>query len=568
MNTNVFDLRIRTTECGQCGAPIESQRHAREIRCRYCQTVNVIAERTAEPRRQRSNSVADEIARTSQLKAQLEHPVAGHAYDLQSPPLGWNKNTNKNEQLRKLWLETKSSIVSNQDPDVCHQLLWLGFQLADSYRQSNEPQKARAVLETCLELVSDPGHHHLIRCRLASEAVVAGELEAAEAWLEECDPAPEVLELDSAYREAAALVKTAQQDYKAVLALVGKNRDSVPIQPEHGALLDQLRIHALESLGHEEQAITELQATMNLYGEQKTLTAMVKNHLAPKSVFHKKYRQLQELANRKRYQPTLLYLYCHSLTTLPLLALILLGVVTIPRCFLSADPLLGAHGYVLCPHVCNDCTGPFRTFTNWTDHGNEYSTNGPQYFCDTPKYKVNSMSKREMERQLYLFKRNELSWSPGAATYLILLIFVLPTVPVVATRRYRRKAVERVNLDAEIQALAAELGQPIPELPKPSLSSTLSSPVIALTAAVLIPLLIIVLELAFHLGRVATFPKKNVVKSCSISAIQRDIHAFPATPNPATAIPPHRNRWISPRKRDSNTPPPRAAIVARIPTNI
>ena len=78
------------------------------------------------------------------------------------------------------------------------------------------------------------------------------------------------------------------------------------------------------------------------------------------------------------------------------LSLALLGLVSIPRCTLDADPFMGAHGYLLCPSVCSGCTGPFRIHTVWQRNGAEVSTGGAQYFCRASDNHVESMSDAEL----------------------------------------------------------------------------------------------------------------------------------------------------------------------------
>ena len=173
-----------------------------------------------------------------------------------------------------------------------------------------------------------------------------------------------------------------------------------------------------------------------------------------------------------------------------------------PRCFFDADPFFGAQGYALCPSACTGCTGPFRVYTEWVHNApGESSTDGPRYFCLTSGNRVDAMSDAELESNMEKLGPYELSWAPAAATYLTLLLLLVPVVPVRAYRRHAAAARRRAALSAQVAADAAHLRVPEPQ-PVPMRSyAGLWAAVGFFAASVLVPLLIVLVELSLHAGR-------------------------------------------------------------------
>ena len=251
MTTTIFDARTRTVECSRCGAPIAAARQGGEVACRYCATLNVVATRAFDAREGRALSLADEVARLTRLQAQLEHPLQGHAYDLRRAPAGFAEGDvarpDARDRLRRAWLEAKAATAGPGEPQ--RRLLWIALALAGAHRKAGDALQARAVLETVIGLLEDAGHRHLARCRLADEALAEGDVAAAEGWLAECDPAPEVIELDGPYRAALARARSAKGEFEGALSVVGRREGDVPLEPSLRLPMAAVRIHSLEALG-------------------------------------------------------------------------------------------------------------------------------------------------------------------------------------------------------------------------------------------------------------------------------------------------------------------------------
>ncbi len=482
MKKTVFDVEVRTLECSQCGAPMITGRGGGTVQCDYCKAQSQIAVR-ARHVVERRGSMADEVARRARLKAQLDAPLTGHAYDLTRTPLGMSSVSGL-PALRKQWQRAKPQVDAS-DAEAQRALCWLAFRLADALDREGQPLAERAVLETALDLLPDEGHRHLLRCRLAMEAIAEGDLDSAEGWLGECDPEPEVLELDSPYREAKARVCLRRQDFRGVLAVVGQKRGDVPIHSAHEAACDRLRAHSLESLGERDLADAELNQSL---GKQRAnrIAAMHKEQMALGPLLR---TRTAELAKVSGGFPAAL---ASGLFVWPIAAALLLLVVTIPRCA-DMDPLLGVNGYALCPNVCESCDGPLRVVTRWSCSGNSCSTNGPQYFCPSPENRIEQMNDVMLKQSMYKLSDFELSIAPAATSYLILLVFASPLLLLRTMRRYRRDEGKRKALEREVEGLARAARLPVPTVQRSP--TGLAVALCFAGAAIAIPVLVTILEL-------------------------------------------------------------------------
>lgn len=430
-------------------------------------------------------SFASEVARRFRLKAQLEHPLAGHPYDMSIPPPGFDETSVEDaagsERLIEVFKACVTEATGTSDLEIQRRLVWTALHLEDEYERRSRADGGLAALKAALGALSDRGHKDLVRCRLALNALRAGDVAAAESWLGECDPAPEIIDLDSAYRQARALLLSEKGDFRGVLALLGDNLEELPVAKPQRPILTALRLHALESVGRHEEARVELDKASTDMGLEVVLGALARGNWAPalraeqdcvqeaarvfeaeereRARVHSRESELLRLLAERRDLRTGTRALSPPLAGAPVLALVLLLFPITPiRCFCSADPFMGMQGHLLCPHVCEGCTGPYRVHTVWNHHGGgESSTNGPQYFCQTPRNGVATMSDAEMSDKARMLGRYELHFAPAAATYLSLLVLLLPVALYLAGRTHVVSIAKRARLKQQALALHAEL---------------------------------------------------------------------------------------------------------------
>ncbi|MEJ7731576.1 MAG: hypothetical protein WKG00_20480 [Polyangiaceae bacterium] len=262
MTTTSFDIAVRTLECSRCGGPIAAPLAGARTTCRYCGAENVIAGRTRRGLTTAGQpSLGDEVARRSRLQAQVDHPLPGNPYDMRQLPPGWAPgDETRLDRLRDAWKTAKASAAGARLPAQQRALLWLALRLADAEHRGRNGLASRAVLETALDLLPDAGHRQMVLCRMVVEAAREGDLAAAEAWLAECDPAPEVLDVDGVHRAAQAWVARGKRDPLGMLAVVGATAAEVPTAPGCAVDLAALRADALESMSRIPEAYAELKA--------------------------------------------------------------------------------------------------------------------------------------------------------------------------------------------------------------------------------------------------------------------------------------------------------------------
>jgi hypothetical protein len=123
---------------------------------------------------------------------------------------------------------------------------------------TTHPARARAIRETALELLPDPGHKHMLRCALSRAACLQRDLPSAEQWLAACDPYPGNLTLDTDYRLAASYLHTAHGRWQAVFETLGNQPNVIPIDYGRDFLAGLLRVHACEELGYTQAADGQL----------------------------------------------------------------------------------------------------------------------------------------------------------------------------------------------------------------------------------------------------------------------------------------------------------------------
>ena len=201
MSEGTFDLLVRAVACSNCGAPLKVGVEGGTVVCEFCDTTNLVQTRPQEAEHQKP-SAADEVARLARLAQQREAKV-DNPFDMSTPPKGLSEDADDatlRAELGRILAKPDDETLAADEQRIC----WIAVTLADRAKDAGDPLRARAQLEGALDHLPDAGYRHLLRARLAVLAARSGEPAAAAAWLAGCDPAPEVLALDTVYRLARA----------------------------------------------------------------------------------------------------------------------------------------------------------------------------------------------------------------------------------------------------------------------------------------------------------------------------------------------------------------------------
>lgn len=264
-----FSHAVRIVTCASCGAPLEVDVSGGDTRCSYCGAINHVGPRdeAADRARARESSRLSEMERLARLREQADR-ADGLPSGLQDlVDLDGRLRLERAEHAKARWLEARVELSDGGSFAVEERLFALTLLLVPRGHASQR----RAVLETAIELLSDEGHRHVMRCLIARYAAAAGELDAAEEWLALCLPKPLELRMDTAYRLASATIAMMRGEPKSVLALVA---EGTPLAQELRLEVDLLRLWALHALGRQGEALAAREQMTSHFTADTVLEAL------------------------------------------------------------------------------------------------------------------------------------------------------------------------------------------------------------------------------------------------------------------------------------------------------
>ncbi len=453
-----YDVRARVVECANCGAPLTIIDPS-TAKCGYCGTHNQVSERPNDGRG--PLAPAQEVARLAQLKAQQEHPLVGHVYDLTGlpPSLMFEgataESVNDLAALHRLWSHAKTVAPDGLEPQ--RGLCWVAIHSARLLSNSEQYEGARAKLETALNHLSDPGHRLLIRAELCLEAIQRGELAAARGWLAECDPAPEVLELDSALRYATARVCLAESNPARALSLVGEAHGALPVQKAMAPHFMLVRITAFELSRRFEEAAALWSKYVAKFDEAKLIDIAQREGLALQTRLGPMQRSARDLATQIDGARGPAFPFASALAWAPFITLLVALVFSVEGCATKRGPLLGTVAIPVCGALCDICQPP-ATYHYWSANGSGHHA----VLCDSEALRPSQMESRDLMQHASLFPHLEVPGG-GATMYAVTYIFVFPLglllgFALALSKRRRLKAKLETN-QTRLSGLEPELNQ-------------------------------------------------------------------------------------------------------------
>jgi len=267
MGNTAYTYRLKSVECDQCGGPVVSDVSAVEAECSYCHAKLRLVARA----KHAAHTPIDEEARMAGLAEQVRRqdpdgPLADR------PPEGMQAfaamltqeeaRPAAVEAFRQEWTQARADATERPSRGTGTRAFRAALYLARLYAANGDHPRARAVVETAIHIVSDPGQRDILRLWLARAAVGAGDAESYEEWLGEVNPQPVHLEVDSALRLTRARRALADQRYSDVFPLVGTYPTEVPLAVGADEAGRFVRAHAFAGKGDEVSARRELRGVL------------------------------------------------------------------------------------------------------------------------------------------------------------------------------------------------------------------------------------------------------------------------------------------------------------------
>jgi hypothetical protein len=251
----------RVLLCPNCGAPEREVHGGPSFPCSHCGAVIRVGPRRGAVR---FGALADGVSpeeaertRMVSLRAQAAHYDSRGLYAYIETPRDFRHLSAIDETsadffpiaLTSFKLSLERCAASPGRPELERNVYWLARKLKNSCVRRNETLRAKAVLETALDAVVDPGFRQLLLCALVDMARNEDDLDRAEALLADCDPRPQFLDLDTEYRTTLGMLLMRRERWAELLELVGPRSGEIPCEPSSIAVFHSLRIAALEESG-------------------------------------------------------------------------------------------------------------------------------------------------------------------------------------------------------------------------------------------------------------------------------------------------------------------------------
>ncbi len=285
MAKTIYSHELRTLHCPNCGAPVDVALSGGTAKCTYCGTSHTVARRdeSADIQQAKQAPPMGESERLGMLRSQDASPQPLPA-GLENYVTGYEIRPEVQDHALKFWQMTRQQVQQGAPFPDQDRLYFLTILLA----RVVDDRTRRPLLESALELLPDVRHRQVLRCSLAENAVLAGDVEAARQWLRPCNPRPTDLQMDTAYRVAAGCLAAAERDYSQVLSLLGTRPGDVPLADQVEAKAELLRTHGIERTQGAQVATQQLTYMMlrdprRLHGFQHAVKELESLELCPQS---------------------------------------------------------------------------------------------------------------------------------------------------------------------------------------------------------------------------------------------------------------------------------------------
>ena len=211
-----YDMRVLA--CAQCAAPVEGTLHGGTFRCQYCQAQNQVAARDERIDHQLLQQAPQmtEAQRFERLRQQDGQPLMPPP-SLQAFMQGGGAADHMIPALQDQWKMAKHELGHGGGYQAAERLYFATLMLRGPMSKQGRDLEVRAMLETALDVLTEPRHRAVMHGFMARDATRLGDPEAGEKWLALMPPSSDDLHIDSAYRITRAYVSTAKNDFNTCL---------------------------------------------------------------------------------------------------------------------------------------------------------------------------------------------------------------------------------------------------------------------------------------------------------------------------------------------------------------
>ncbi len=235
--------------CPRCASPERAPLRGGQVACSRCRAPCALPDRSAVLSPAAAPPMpSNDPMRIAQLRSQDGRPRLTPP-TLQAVLGGNNIQPGREQEAIMIW---QSLRARSQQGDVAasEDMSLLTLQLAQLDSMQPRPDLAQALSESALDVAVLPRHRQEQLGRLCRLAAAQGDRARTLGLLSLMNPAANELDSDSEYRVSAAIAAAMDRDGARMLALLGPQKDAVPIADSMDPMASVLRAHAYELLGN------------------------------------------------------------------------------------------------------------------------------------------------------------------------------------------------------------------------------------------------------------------------------------------------------------------------------
>jgi hypothetical protein len=239
--------------CPGCSTPQRGPAQGGQVTCPQCGAPYTLSDRSAMLGNEGyARMVPDDPARIAQLR--LQDGRARAASPSLAAVLGGSGILPGREQEGLMIWQSLRARAAQGDVAASEDLATLTLLLVQLPFVDHQPQMERALRESTYDAALLPRHRQEQLGALARLAVTQGDRARAHRYLSWMIPNAPELEADSEFRVSSAAVATMDGDANRVLALLGPQKDALPVVDWMDPLASVFRANAYELLGNVEAA--------------------------------------------------------------------------------------------------------------------------------------------------------------------------------------------------------------------------------------------------------------------------------------------------------------------------